>query len=96
MTIEKEVKLGDYYIDTLCVKPAYWGKRMGTMLVEAIEQKAMKNNYHSISLNVEKDHFKARRLYAYLGYETLETIMINRHEYDYMVKTLHKGEKEYD
>jgi GNAT superfamily N-acetyltransferase len=46
--IEKEAKLGDYYIDTLCVKPAYWGKRIGTMLVEAIEQKAMKNNFHSI------------------------------------------------
>ncbi|MFD0051000.1 GNAT family N-acetyltransferase [Actinomycetes bacterium NPDC127524] len=86
--VEKEAEDEDYYIDTLSVNPEHWGKRVGTCLVAESEKLAKEKGYKTISLNVEENNIRARKLYSRLGYTASKVITINHHSYEYMVKTL--------
>ncbi|PLS16999.1 N-acetyltransferase [Bacillus sp. M6-12] len=86
--VDKEAEVTDYYLDTLCVAHQHRGKRMGTMLIAAAEEKGRRLGYATIALNVEKDNERARSLYSRLGYKFRKVILINHHNYDYMVKNL--------
>lgn len=89
LTIEKEAEVEDLYIDTVCVAPNYHGQGMGTALFQFVEQYAKENGHARLSLAVEQNNTKAQKLYAKLGYKVVKEIMINQHQYEYRVKTVH-------
>ncbi len=89
LTIEKEADEEDFYIDTLCVDPAYHRQGMGTSLIQFVEQYAKENGYERLSLVVEQNNTKAQKLYTRLGYIEVKKIVINHHEYEYRVKIVH-------
>ena len=88
IVIDKEADIGDYYIDTVSVYPEFSGKGLGTKLIQAACDVARENGYPTVALNVFRDNSRARKLYERLGFEPVKTIMINREEYDYMVKSV--------
>lgn len=86
--LEKEAEEEDFYLDTLCVDPAFRGKGIGTELLQFAEQQAKAKGYERISLAVERNNEKAQQLYTRIGYKTANIITINHHEYEYRVKVL--------
>ncbi|MGE8203309.1 GNAT family N-acetyltransferase [Heyndrickxia sp. NPDC080065] len=86
ISLDKEADHGDYYLDTVSVKPEYQGKRIGTLLIQEAEKLASRKGYNRVSLNVAEDNPRAKQLYIKLGYNKVKVIEINGHEYDYMVK----------
>ncbi|MBA9028692.1 GNAT family N-acetyltransferase [Peribacillus huizhouensis] len=85
---EKEAEPGDFYIDTVSVNPQYWGKGVGTALIEAAELLGKSKGHRRMSLNVEVKNTRAHRLYSKLGYKSVNCRQINGHDYEYMVKHL--------
>ena len=61
LTIEKEADEEDFYIDTLCVDPAYHRQGIGTSLIQFVEQYANENGYERLSLVVEQNNTKAQK-----------------------------------
>lgn len=55
------------YIDTLWVDPDYRNEKLGTLLLNAVEQKALENNVHLIHLDTFD--FQAKDFYEKQGYE---------------------------
>ncbi len=88
-TLDREADPTDYYIDTVSVSPEFGGRGYGTELLQAAIQHAKEKGYRTVSLNVEKDNTKARKLYERLGFEWKKDIIIHHHTYGYLVKSLH-------
>ncbi|MGM0900416.1 MAG: GNAT family N-acetyltransferase [Bacillota bacterium] len=89
---DKEANENDYYIDTLCVNDLFRGYGIGTMLLKEAEKMAKEKGYSRVSLNVAHDNQMAKKLYQRVGYSKEKVIQINKHPYDYMVKTLKEEE----
>lgn len=87
-TLDNEADPDDYYIDTVSVSPEFGGRGFGTELLEASIQHVKEQGYRTVSLNVEEDNVKARKLYERLGFRHKKDIVIHHHTYAYMVKTL--------
>lgn len=87
-TLDIEADPDDYYIDTVSVSPEFGGRGFGTELLEAAIQHAVEQGYPTVSLNVEEDNVKARKLYKRLGFQRKKDIVIHHHTYAYMVKSL--------
>ncbi|MED3654953.1 GNAT family N-acetyltransferase [Heyndrickxia sporothermodurans] len=85
---DNEADKGDYYIDTVSVVPDFQGRGIGTFLIQSVEQVAKDKGFTRVSLNVAEDNPGAKRLYEKLGYMKEKNIMINGHEFDYMVKSV--------
>ncbi len=88
ITTEKEAEPEDFYIDTVSVNPQFWGRGIGTALIEAAQELAISKGHRRISLNVEVENTRAHGLYNKLGYKTVNRRQINGHDYEYMVKQL--------
>jgi ribosomal protein S18 acetylase RimI-like enzyme len=88
---DKEANENDFYIDTLCVNDLFRGYGIGTMLLKDAEKMAIEKGYSRVSLNVAHDNQMAKKLYERVGYSKEKVIQINKHPYDYMVKTLKEG-----
>ncbi|NHN31649.1 GNAT family N-acetyltransferase [Paenibacillus agricola] len=87
-TIDPEADAADYYIDTVSVNPEFRGRGFGTeLLLDAIHY-AEAQGHPTVSLNVEENNPKARKLYESLGFSYKKTVMINQHKYSYLVKQL--------
>ena len=67
---------------------AFCGRGFGTELLKTIIQHAKGQGYPFVSLNVEENNIKARRLYERLGFERKKDILINGHVFSYLVKKL--------
>jgi ribosomal protein S18 acetylase RimI-like enzyme len=89
---DKEANEQDFYIDTLCVDDRFRGYGIGTILIKEAEKMALQKGYTRVSLNVAQDNPIARKLYQRMGYSKEKVIQINKHPYDYMVKTLENDE----
>lgn len=88
LVIDKEADETDFYIDTVSVNPQFSGRGFGTELLNAAIEKARQLGYSTVSLNVEENNQKARRLYERLGFMYKKEIMINNHVYAYLVKQI--------
>lgn len=86
--IDKEADETDFYIDTVSVNPQFSGRGFGTELLHAAIDLARRLGYSTVSLNVEENNHKARRLYERLGFMYEKEIMINNHVYAYLVKQI--------
>lgn len=89
---DKEANENDFYVDTLCVDDLFRGHGIGTMLLKEAEKIAIEKGYSRVSLNVAQDNQSAKKLYQRVGYSKEKVIQINKHPYDYMVKTLKEVE----
>jgi ribosomal protein S18 acetylase RimI-like enzyme len=90
---DKEANEQDFYIDTLCVDDRFRGYGIGSILLKEAEKMALQKGYSRVSLNVAQDNPIARKLYQRMGYLKEKVIQINKHPYDYMVKTLKVDEE---
>jgi len=90
--LDKEAEEDDFYVDTICVDDHFRGYGIGTMLLKEAEKVARQKGYSKVSLNVAQDNFTAKKLYQRNGYLKEKVIQINKHHYDYMVKTLNDEE----
>lgn len=86
--IEKEADIEDFYLDTVCVDPAFRGQGIGTALIQFAEQYAKEQGYQRISLAVEQTNEQAQQLYTRLGYAPMKMITIHGHQYEYRVKSM--------
>ena len=89
LVIEKEAEAEDFYIDTLCVAPAFRGQGIGMALIEFAEQYAKEKGYERLSLIVEQHNVRAQTLYTRLGYIPVKERTIHHHQYEYRVKKVH-------
>lgn len=86
--LEREAADDEWYIDALAVFTNWGGRGIGTQLLLAAEQAAIKQNYKKIALNVAKDNKSAFRLYQSLHYHVTSETILYQQEYIRMVKEL--------
>lgn len=85
-TIELEARSDEYYIDTICVNPAFRGQGIGTLLLNYAEVLCKEKEYKKLSLSVELEKVRARQLYEKMGFVFSEPWMIIGETFDHMVK----------
>lgn len=88
VAIDIEAHDDEYYIDTVSVAPQARGKGIGTKLLAFAEQQGRTLGYKKLSLNVEKEKDRARKLYMAQGFRITEDWMIIGEPFDHMVKDL--------
>lgn len=84
--IEPEAHDDEYYIDTICVSEQARGKGIGTLLLQFSGDQARKLGFNKLSLNVELEKLKARKLYEREGFIITEGWTINGDPFHHMVK----------
>ena len=71
-----ETEADEFYISNLAVLPRFQGQGVGKALMAYAEQLARENNLQKCSLIVTYGHEPARRLYAQIGYQVVQTFPI--------------------
>jgi len=72
LNIEDETKKGEIYIDCIGVKTEHQGKGLGAKLLQfLIEKYGRLTNYH-LSLLVDEENPRAKKLYKKLGFQVVE------------------------
>jgi ribosomal protein S18 acetylase RimI-like enzyme len=78
----------EWYIDALAVYSQWEGRGIGSRLLRDAEQRALAQNYHKVSLNVDKENERALQLYLYRGYIVTGDVELYQRSYHRMVKQL--------
>ena len=78
----------EWYIDSLAVDPNHWGEGIATQLLKFVPSVAKEFDYKLISLNVDKENPRAKRLYDYCGFKTVSEMIIGDRIYDHMIKKI--------
>ena len=86
--IDPEAYEDEYYIDTVCVHPSARGQGIGTKLLAFAEAEGRAKGYKKLSLNVELEKVKARRLYERMGFVVTEPWTIIGEPFHHMVKAI--------
>lgn len=89
-SVDSEADDEDYYIDTLSVHPDYQRYGIGTELLKALIDYAIKIDEKRISLNVDQENPAALRLYEKVGFKNSKVNYIIGHPYDYLVYPINK------
>jgi ribosomal protein S18 acetylase RimI-like enzyme len=71
--IEDETEAGEFYIDSLGVRPAFRGHGIGGALLAAIRDRAFRDGHSCIGLIVDYDNPQAERLYTSSGFRRVGT-----------------------
>lgn len=87
--VDSESLPDEFYIDTICIDPAFRGKGIGSQLFAFAEDIAKQKGHSKLSLNVETQKEPAIRLYKRLGYEIVSPWTIIGEPFHHMVKILH-------
>ncbi|GCE14446.1 hypothetical protein KTT_43050 [Tengunoibacter tsumagoiensis] len=87
-SLVRESAPDEWCIEALAVEPDWTHQGIGTQLLQAAEQLAMKENYTKASLRVEDENQPALSLYHRLGYQTLKEVTHYGHHYLYLQKQL--------
>ncbi len=66
---EDETQAGEYYIDSIGVKPNYRGKGIGSKLLQFLIAEYIPNQKTVLGLLVEEENINAKRLYLKLGFK---------------------------
>ena len=69
-----------YLLDALCVEEDYRGQGIGERLIDLTKTKALKEDYHALSLIVFADNIRAQALYQRNGFEWIKHIDLQPHE----------------
>lgn len=84
--IDPETFENEWYLDSISVNEKYRGLGIGSKLLNALPQLAMKENKKIIGLNVDKANKEAKKLYLRQGFKDVDEIIISDHTYDHMQK----------
>jgi len=74
--MEKESEGGEFYIDTLSVRPAYQGKGIGKELITAAINWARELGHQKVGLLVNPENPDAKRLYESLGFRKENEVVL--------------------
>lgn len=85
---DKETMSGEWYVDILAVYPEYRGHGIGTALLTAVEDLALRDGEQLIALNCDFDNPKAHHLYQQFGYHNHSQRVLSGHRYHHMQKSL--------
>jgi ribosomal protein S18 acetylase RimI-like enzyme len=88
IVIPPEARIDEYYIDTVCVNPAFRGQGIGSLLLAQAEEVARDAGFSKVALNVELEKEAAIRLYERVGYHVAEPWEIYGGVFHHMVKRL--------
>lgn len=70
LEIEDETRAGEYYIDSLGVRPEHQGKGIGSKLLQSLIDEHVIKNGRTLALLVDEENADARRLYVRLGFQS--------------------------
>ena len=73
LTPEDETQPGEYYIDSIGVRPGYQGTGVGTTLLQFLVDEYVVRGGNTLGLLVGESNPKAKRLYLKLGFKTVGT-----------------------
>ncbi|KRM21159.1 GNAT family N-acetyltransferase [Latilactobacillus graminis] len=85
---DKEARKGEWYLDTLAVAKHAQGQGVGTKLLKALPTILKERGEKVISLSVDLQNPKAKKLYERMGFVKQGDLMIGSHQYDHMIKTI--------
>jgi ribosomal protein S18 acetylase RimI-like enzyme len=88
LTLDREAGEDEFYIDTVVVAPAFANQGIGTSLMGAVEEWALRLHYSKLALNVYHENEGAYQLYQRLGYTVGKDIYIAHRRYFHMLKSL--------
>ena len=82
---DTETYPGEWYLDTLAVAATAQGHGIGTKLLQAVDPVARARKADVVSLNVDKQNPRAKKLYERNGFVKNGELMIGSHRYDHMI-----------
>lgn len=86
--LDKEAYSDEWYIDTICVHPAFRGQGIGTILLDHAEKTAKQHGSQKLALNVEIEKKRAQMLYERKGFKVTEPWTIIGEPFLHMVKQI--------
>lgn len=87
-TLVKEARDDEFYLDSVAVRADQRGKGIGTMLLSAFEQEAIRRKHDRIALLVDEENPRARQLYESMGYRQDGNVTVSGHQFRHMVKSV--------
>ena len=85
---DTETYPGEWYLDTLAVAASAQGHGIGTKLLTAVDAVARAHKAGKVSLNVDQQNPRARKLYERNGFIKRGELMIGSHRYDHMIRPI--------
>ena len=85
-----ETEAGEFYLDSVGVDPAMRSRGIGSMLFEAMTERAIKAGFDVVGLIVDEDKPKAEALYLRLGFQTVGFRDFLGHKMKHMQKVLQR------
>lgn len=91
--MDEETQTGEFYVDSLCVKPEHRGKGIATGLLHATIERARERGIAAVGLLVDKGNPLAERLYTRLGFVYKNDTKWGGHEMKHLVYELRVGKQ---
>ncbi|GFZ90505.1 N-acetyltransferase [Paenibacillus marchantiophytorum] len=88
VSIEREAREDEYYLDSIAVHADYQGRGIGTKLLRLFEQQAAELGHDKIMLLVDLENTAAKALYVKMGYKEDGVVTVSGHLFNRMVKRL--------
>lgn len=85
---EAESMPGEFYIDTVSVRPDFRGKGIGQQLIEAACIAVKDKGGNKMGLIVDHENPSAKKLYERIGFVTVGQKQLWGHEYDHMQRSV--------
>ena len=85
---DKEVQVGEWYLDTLAVSEMAQGRGVGTALLKALPDYLKAQGESLMSLSVDLQNPGAKKLYERMGFNKTDELMIGDHRYEHMIKEI--------
>lgn len=80
-----KISEGEYYISNIAVYPQYRGKGYGSAFIAFIEKKIRHNGIRRLVLDVEKENYRAVKIYQRLGFVVTKqsSVIVNKHAFEF-------------
>ncbi|MFD2168459.1 GNAT family N-acetyltransferase [Tumebacillus lipolyticus] len=88
LTITKEARDDEYYLDTVAVAEGFEGRGFGRELMSAFVQRAQSQGHQRLALLVEQENDRAFRLYERSGFRVDGELEVSGYQFRHMVKAL--------
>lgn len=79
-----EAHPGEFYLDSMAIKPEYRGRSIGKLLIEAAIAKGRELGYKTFSLLVDVEKPRLKAYYETVGFHESSKMMFFGHQYDIM------------
>ncbi|OPA76667.1 GNAT family N-acetyltransferase [Paenibacillus selenitireducens] len=86
VTLAKEARDDEYYLDSVAVSNTHQGQGIGKKLMRAFEEAGRAKKYAKLSLLVDFENENAHRLYVKMGYHEDGELMVSGYHFRHMIK----------